>query len=481
MYINEKIKGLFVVMDFNPGWSARRYSQAITEIRENAPDPGTMRFELQRLRRAALRNDSADAVRARWLQDDAGIPTPPGFTDAPRPARGGIYERLMAELPAALGEGGVSERREAAQLAEQRDRFDREEAAMARQREREQLERNMLDGEPAQQRGVVRDLIQKAPAVSAKYKICDVQMDIGIGGSLDLPVFGFMQSITVGSLGNQRTGRTIRIRAIEYRLRASNITYRRQETNAGFTWAGTPGIAGSTRTVPAIIVPVSSWQTFFYDATGALPAVQLQNNGAIPPIINVAPVAVPLATTELASATGPAAAITLKAAEVNIVDQQGFPALPAIVLPPSYFMKGYLGGEMPTVRVGMFVDHSPQSAVVFPAIGMSCGDVFETEGVYNDYPGVCGVYNQKTLDRFTHIFDTTWEPRACANEVIMVRPAKEVCINVSYPASAVGVQTQPMINQIYLYATCSEPSDIIPGSETPYLLEGWVRFFYEDD
>jgi len=342
-------------------------------------------------------------------------------------------------------------------------------------------------GDPYVIKGVARLPKSEMPK-ALDYKNHDTLINKSFNGEWGEP-FDYLNLITQQVGNTFRTGKQITIKAVEFRLYIRNPT-QSYENQAPYSWAGTPGTAQTTRTVPPITVFQNYYESEFLDAARATYPQFFNGMGAAPGGVHsvlaagapqippIAPIFPPFAgsTAEFNFLRGPLNDVELQPQQVGVVDAQGFPALPSWTSPTHITRTGVLAGMMCPCRVMLLYDRYGHDA------GYSSG----TDPTWNDIldnpasPGaicspVYGLYKMAALDRFLILADTVWEPNRTDCELSVIFPPKMVDLTTTYGDSPLF----PVSGTLILGVASS--TYFTPLSIQPYVCYGNARVVYSDD
>lgn len=303
-----------------------------------------------------------------------------------------------------------------------------------------------------------------------------------------------MNIIPQGVGNGYRQGTKVQITGFEFRFVVSAIiqTYTAQ---AQYSWPGTPGFVGTTRTIPPIKFGANSYEVSCY-ASGGTPAVALSNQPIVlvqppppaPPVLSTlnpaqlcAGIGVPLTGTDLNSIKGPVNDVELQPAQLGVINQQAFPVLPPWTSPAMTMNNGWQGGKLPSFRVMVFWDkYGMDAEYALGTANCSWFDILENSGIYDKPPTVC-MYNMKNLSRFEVLYDVTWHPPNDGSEMMIVCPPKELCDHTTVYDIA-GSITKPIASGVLYFAIgASDNFQVYPPTTYRNMLTGVFRVFYKDD
>lgn len=340
------------------------------------------------------------------------------------------------------------------------------------------IERHGLgDGEPIEIRGTV-SLPKKDEAEAVELKNYDTSFQIFPTGHWN-DQMTLMNQIPSGPFNGQRIGSSVKLLGFEARMRIFNTIGNSGTTvQPSYSWAGQVGIVGTTRTVPAIQMPANAWTTTFTDTLGA-PACSGCN--VVSTVSgNLASVKAGLITdiANLNTGVGPSGAITMKAAEVNIVDQQSFPAFPGWTSPALTMYNSYKNGKVTSFRVMVLYDKFGNDAknASGSAGPPSWNDLMELNGP-NTAPSN-SLYSIPALERFLVMYDGLHEPDIVSDLLAVVIPPKCIDLEAVYQITS-GAQPYPIASGCIYLAVA--PLDLwLLTDPAPYVVEGVFRVFYKD-
>ena len=293
-------------------------------------------------------------------------------------------------------------------------------------------------------------------------------------------------------VGNgKRQGTKIKLVAYEFRLNIASL-HQSYVSRGTYSWAGTPGIPATTRTIPPVEVPGSTDLCQYEDSNGAW-ANSMTNYDMVYNVITplgpdsgfVGPAAVcgsgglPITETNLAKAVT-TSAVTLQPQQAGVVNQPGFPVLPSWTAPDAIVRNGYLAGKLPTFRVMLVYDRFGMEAnYELGYQAFSWFDVIENSSIY-DQPPTTGLYNVKNLNRFEILYDTLWHPPNDNSEMTIVCPPKEIRLETVYNKDPLSLD-QVQSGALYFLVGSSDDFTIIPPGPSRYIISsGTFRVFYED-
>lgn len=296
-------------------------------------------------------------------------------------------------------------------------------------------------------------------------------------------VSGVPRSIGPMLANGERVGRQVRFVGYEYRFTFRN-TNTRFTNRSTYSWAGTPLVPGTTRTIPAIKFAVDSYETAIIDQGGNQGATFRNAVSSLAP----APGTITpncLAGTGLIGDTaqfyalrGPGAACEIQAEQLNVVNQPLVPPAPAWSAPAFVSAAGTDSGEMCSTRVVVFVDLNPKAGYDITTLPTAL-DLFDSGFV--DYPATSGLYRMDRTDRYLILEDTTWTPTGRSNHVQAVRPSKFIDVLSTYNDGTSAALASCNTNAIFLLIVGSNDYRIFPPSPLVYACDGMFRVFYEDD
>lgn len=345
------------------------------------------------------------------------------------------------------------------------------------------------DGEPVEIKGTAVLPKQESPPVDDLLYQDQSWVSQAFNGEYDQRFQDMTILIGPGYGNGNRQGTKIHLKAFEFRFRLVN-TKEKFEMQNTYGWAGNAGVAGTTRNIPAIQFPVNCWTSNHYDSGGSVamqfinaPAISLQPPPPAPPVLSTfypqnlyAGLVGPAASTNLAATVGPASAVTLQAAQPNVVDQPNYPPFPSWQSPAIFSANGPEAGNICPVRIIVLYDKFGQdSKYVLPGTEPSWFDIMAAPPF--DSSPVHGLYNPRALDRFVVLYDAVWEPNTTNYEMTAVCPPKEICLDTIYDSGPLGVPTS---GALYFGICASEQVRIIPPSPKYYTYTGTFRLFYED-
>lgn len=316
-----------------------------------------------------------------------------------------------------------------------------------------------------------------------------------VGGSMAEPSIE-MNIISQGVGNGFRQGTKVKITGFEFRFVVSAIV-QSYVSQATYSWAGTPGLAGTTRTVPAIEVPASTTLCEYEDSNGAWANSitnydQVVNCLAAPSVPGPYPItgfvgpaavcgssALPVTDTNLAYAKTNAA-VTLQAQQVGVINQPAFPVLPSWSAPTTVIKNGADAGKLPSFRVMVFWDRYGMDAdYALGPVNCSWFDILENSGIYDKPPTVC-MYNMKNLSRFEVLYDVTWHPPTDNSEMMIVCPPKELCDHITVYDAANSIAKPITSGVLYFALGASDNFQVYPPTTYRNMMTGVFRVFYED-
>lgn len=340
--------------------------------------------------------------------------------------------------------------------------------------ERREDEAAALEGEPVIPKGVVRDVLAKNRDISGEVNMREFRFNGLFNGYPNQAFSSMGVTIPIGdegliALGDGRVGRTIEVIGLEYRLRAWNSQYEKRTLQVGM-----PGALPTYITVPKAKIDEGDLETTYYGTDG-LPALQFCNQQdpviLTDVVINAGVVAGDPAGRANLEYSWNNHDVTIRP-EYTKCDFPGYQGSH-----PIEWQYGHTGGTLPEVRIIIAEDRSTiaKSAVVGSAV--PCwSDLTNAPASPPFVSPVMGVYNEKNLSRFRILHDTTWEPKANCNSVLMVQPAFEVAVKIVYPQSSESGFVRP-VNDIIIGICAAEA---LTEATYPFSVDGMVRIFFKD-